>query len=195
MGRGANRIAGKKQEKPKDFHGSSRRGLYLLGAFAEAHTGEAMRQAAVRFILLTLAVAAAPLAAASPQDDDEVRQTFDRFVAAQNAHDIKAVEGLLLDSADFLWITRGTPVWGREAALKRFEALYKGTWHLAPEAGALKVVPLGEGAAQLFVPIAFSIGAPGQAAQTTRFLMNQVLVKTPAGWKVYAILPIPASAP
>jgi hypothetical protein len=166
--------------------------LYLLGAFAEVHTGEAMRQAAIRFILATVAVAAAPLAAASP---DEVRQAFERFVAAQNAHDVRAVEGLLLDSPDFLWITRGTPVWGREAALKRFEALYKGTWQLAPEAGALKVVMLEQNAAQLFVPIAFTIGAPGQAPQSTRFLMNQVLVKTPAGWKVSSILPIPAPAP
>jgi ketosteroid isomerase-like protein len=148
---------------------------------------------AVRFILVSLAVAATPLAAASPQD--EVRQTFDRFVAAQNAHDLRAVENLLLDSPDFLWITRGTPIWGREASLKRFKALYEGTWQLAPEAGALKIVMLGEAAAQLFVPIAFSIGAPGQAPQTTRFLMNQVLVRTPAGWKVSAILPIPAPAP
>jgi ketosteroid isomerase-like protein len=166
--------------------------LYLLGAFAEIHTGEAMRNAAVRSILITLAVAAAPLAAASP---DEVRQTFERFVAAQNAHDVKAVEGLLLDSPDFLWITRGTPIWGREAALKRFKALYEGTWQLAPEAGALKAVMLGEGTAQLFVPVLFSIGAPGQAPQSTRFLLNQVLVKTPTGWKVSAILPIPAPAP
>jgi ketosteroid isomerase-like protein len=164
----------------------------LLGAFAEVHTGEAMRQVAVRFILITLALAAAPFAAASA---DEVRQTFERFVAAQNAHDVKAVEGLLLDSPDFLWITRGTPVWGREAALKRFQALYAGTWQLTPEAGALKLVMLGDNAAQLFVPIAFSIGAPGQAPQTTRFLMNLVLVKTPPGWKVSAILPIPAPAP
>jgi ketosteroid isomerase-like protein len=151
-----------------------------------------MRQAAVRFILMTLAVSAAPQAAASP---DEVRQTFERFVAAQNAHDVQAVERELLDSPDFLWITRGTPVWGREAALKRFKALYEGTWQLTPEAGALKVVMLGDGAAQLFVPISFSIGGPGQAAQNTRFLMNQVLTKTPSGWKVSAILPIPASAP
>lgn len=151
-----------------------------------------MTQAALRFVLAAFAVLAAPTAPASPE---QVLQTFDRFVAAQNAHDVKAVESLLLDSADFLWITRGTPVWGREAALKRFKALYEGTWQLAPEAGALKVVMLGEAAAQVFVPISFSIGAPGQAPQTTRFLMNQVLVKTPAGWKVSAILPIPAPAP
>jgi ketosteroid isomerase-like protein len=151
-----------------------------------------MRQATVRLILATLTVFP-PLAAASPQD--EVRQTFERFVAAQNAHDIKAVEGLLLDSADFLWITRGTPIWGQEAALKRFNALYEGTWRLAPEASALKVAMLGKGAAQLFVPITFSIGSPAQAPQTMRFLMNMVLVKTPAGWKVSAILPIPATTP
>jgi ketosteroid isomerase-like protein len=151
-----------------------------------------MKQAALRFILTTFAVLAAPLAPASPE---QVRHTFDRFVAAQNAHDVKAVEGLLLDSADFLWITRGTPIWGREAALKRFKALYEGTWQLAPEAGALKIVMLGEGAAQVLVPISFSIGAPGHAPQTTRFLMNQVLVKTADGWKVSAILPIPVPAP
>lgn len=150
-----------------------------------------MIKAAARFILTAFAVLAAPLAPASPE---EVRQTFERFVAAQNAHDVKAVEGLLLDSVDFLWITRGTPIWGREAGLKRFKALYEGTWQLAPEAGTLKVLMLGEGAAQVFVPISFSIGAPGQASQTTRFLMNLVLVKTPSGWKVSAILPIPAPA-
>jgi ketosteroid isomerase-like protein len=148
---------------------------------------------AVRLLLAALALAAAPLAPAAPPD--EVREAFDRFIAAQNAHDLRAVEALLADSRDFLWITRGTPIWGREAALKRFKALYEGTWQLAPEAGAMKVVMLGDNVAQLYVPIAFSIGAPGQAPQTTRFLMNQVLLKMPAGWKVAAILPIPAPAP
>jgi uncharacterized protein (TIGR02246 family) len=124
-----------------------------------------------------------------------VRAAFDRFVAAQNAHDEKAVADLLLDAPDFLWITRGTAVWGREAALKRFAALYQGTWQLAPEPAALKVIMLGEGAAELYVPIAFTIGAAGQPAQTTRFLMNQVLRKTAGGWKVVSILPIPAAAP
>lgn len=151
-----------------------------------------MRYAAVRLVLIILATAA-QLALAAPQD--EVRQTFERFVAAQNAHDIGAVEALLTDSTDFLWITRGTPIWGREAALKRFKALYEGTWNLAPEAGALRIVMLDARTAQLFVPITFTIGAPGQAPQVTRFLMNQVLVKTHGGWKVSAILPIPAPAP
>ena len=132
-------------------------------------------------------------AAAAP--DDEVRATFDRFVAAQNAHDIKAVELLLLGSPNFLWITRGTPVWGPDAALKRFASLYEGTWRLEPDASGLKVTMIGDEAAQVYVPIVFTIGAPGQQPQPTRFLMNLVLTKTANAWKVSSILPIPAPTP
>jgi hypothetical protein len=130
------------------------------------------------------------LAAAAPEDD--VRSTFDRFVAAQNAHDVQAVESLLLGSPEFLWITRGTPIWGPEKALERFSTLYQGTWQLEPEPSGLKVTMLGDRAAQIYVPILFTIGAPGQPAQPARFLMNMVLVTTPAGWRVSSILPIQA---
>lgn len=147
-------------------------------------------------------VASAMLAAATFEPgsavaaaEDEVRAAFLQFVTAQNAHDVKAVEELLLPSPDFLWIARGAPIWGRDAALQRFAALYQGTWHLEPETVGLKIVMLGDVAAQIYVPITFAIGAEGQPAQQTRFLINQVLVKTPAGWKVSSILPIPAPAP
>jgi ketosteroid isomerase-like protein len=142
------------------------------------------------FVLLSLGIRSA--AAAS---EDDVRATFDRFVIAQNAHDVKAVESLLLGSPNFLWITRGTPVWGPEAALKRFAALYEGTWRLEPEASGLKVMMIGDGAAQVYVPIVFTIGAPGQQPQPARFLMNMVLAKTANAWKVSSILPIPAPTP
>jgi ketosteroid isomerase-like protein len=132
--------------------------------------------------------------AASGAPDDDVRATFERFVAAQNAHDVKAVESLLLNSPDFLWITRGTPVWGSDPALKRFTALYEGIWRLDPETSSLKTTMLGNSAAQLYVPIMFTIGVAGQPSQTTRFLMNLILVKTLGGWKVSSILPIPAPA-
>ena len=71
--------------------------------------------------------------------EDDVKVVFDRFVVAQNAHNVSAVRDLLWDSPDFLWITRGAPIWGRDAALKRFEALYHGTWKLSPDTSKLKV--------------------------------------------------------
>ena len=53
---------------------------------------------------------------------------------------------------------------------------------------------IGDGAAQLYVPIMFTIGIAGQPGQPTRFLMNQLMVKTTSGWKILNILPIPAPA-
>ena len=153
--------------------------------------GGVVRHLMVCVTLMMITLTIKPAVAAP---EDEVRAAFDRFVAAQNAHDIKAVESLLLGSPNFLWITRGTPVWGHDAALKRFNALYDGTWRLDPEASGLKITMLGDGAAQIYVPILFTIGAAGQPPQQTRFLMNQVLVKTSDGWRVSSILPIPAPA-
>ena len=134
-------------------------------------------------------------AVASAASEDDVRAAFDQFVRAQNSHDIGGVRELLLDSPNFLWVTRGAPVWGREAALKRFESLYQGTWKLSPDMPNLKTVLVSETTAQLYVPITFNIGAAGQPAPDTTFLMNQTLVKTSAGWRIANILPIPLPAP
>jgi uncharacterized protein (TIGR02246 family) len=143
------------------------------------------------FLILFLLLSTAGIVRAD--SEDEVKAVFAKFVAAQNAHDLKEVGALLQDSAQFLWITRGSPVWGHDAAIKRFEALYQGTWSLDPKMDELKVVELQPGAvAQLYVPITFMIGPAGQTAQPTRFLMNQVLVKAGGSWKITSILPIPA---
>ena len=147
-----------------------------------------------RLTLLALAAASLWGTPALAAPDDEVRATFDRFVAAQNAHDPAAVRALLADSPNFLWITRGNVVWGRDAAIKRFEANYAGTWKLAPKLSELKVMVLNESAAQLFVPILFTTGPAGQPAQDSWSFINQTLVKTADGWKVMSILPIPAPA-
>jgi uncharacterized protein (TIGR02246 family) len=144
---------------------------------------------AVSLLLLSLA------GGARAGSEDEVRSLFAKFVAAQNAHDLKAVGELLQDSPQFLWITRGTAIWGRDAALKRFEALYQGTWSLDPKMDELKVSELQPGVVQLYVPMTFMISPAGQTAQPTHFLMNQVVVKTADGWKVSSILPIPAPQP
>jgi hypothetical protein len=123
--------------------------------------------------------------------EDEVRATFGRFVEIQNTHDEKALSILLLDSPDFLWITRGTAVWGHDQAMKRFAGLFQGTWKLSPDLRQLRVTMIGESIAQIFVPIDFTIGSAGQPPLTTPFLMNQILRKTTDGWKVSSILPIP----
>jgi ketosteroid isomerase-like protein len=150
-----------------------------------------MRRWTILITALLLVVTSAWPAHAGGEDD--IRAAFQRFVAGQNAHDVATIKDLLLDSPSFLWITRGAPIWGRDAAMTRFEALYTGTWRLEPE-GELRVVMLSDAVAQLFVPIMFTIGSAGSSPQQTRFLMNQTLVKTAAGWKVASILPIASPA-
>jgi polar amino acid transport system substrate-binding protein len=132
---------------------------------------------------------------ADPTPGQEGLALFDRFFLAQNAHDLGAVGELLLDSPHFLWISRGASLWGREAALQQFSTLYQGTWQLAPDMADFQVTLLSGDVAQLYVPIDFTTGPAGQAAQTTRFLMNQVLVKNAGKWQVESLLPIPAATP
>ena len=112
-----------------------------------------------------------------------MRSAFEKFVEVQNAHDTKSLEALLADSPQFLWITRGMTIWGRDAALQRFAKLHEGTWKLEPELGALRVVALGKDTAQLHVPVVFTTGAAGQPPQTTRMFLNQVLVKSGGSWR------------
>src|SRR3954449_11186179 len=118
---------------------------------------------ALRIAISLVLLAVAGVAKAG--SEDEVKALFAKFVAAQNAHDLKAVGELLQDSPQFLWITRGAPVWGRDAALKRFESLYQGTWSLEAKTDELKVTELQPGVSQLYAPITFMIAPAGQPAQ------------------------------
>jgi hypothetical protein len=136
---------------------------------------------------------AIPCIAATPQE--ELRAAFSKFVAAQNAHDLTALEPLLLDSPDFLWITRGVPVWGRGDALKKFGILYEGTWHLEPDPEAFRVVQIQGNMAHIFSPVVFTIGAPGQQARKALLYLNQTLVKTGGVWRIASILPVSVPTP
>ena len=123
--------------------------------------------------------------------ESEVTAVFRKFMAAQNAHDIAIVGEIILDSPDFLWITEGAPVWGREAALLRFKEKYRGTWVLDPQFEKVKVTSLAENVARLFAPAVFAIAPPAQIAQPRSYLITQIYVMTASGWKISTILPLP----
>ena len=125
--------------------------------------------------------------------EDELRSFFSRFVTAQNAHDVRSLRNCLIDSPDFLWIRQGAAVWGRDSAMKRFELLYQGTWKIDMKLNEIKVVWLKEDVAEIHVPTFFTHGLPGQAPETSKVLMHQLVVYTHDGWKIASILPIPAA--
>ncbi|MEO6611604.1 MAG: hypothetical protein ABIT05_05350 [Chitinophagaceae bacterium] len=124
------------------------------------------------------------------KEKNDPRGTFNEFIKAQNQHDLVLLSNLLLDSQDFLWITKGLTIWGKDEAIKRFENLYKGTWTLDPDLASLKIITLGKNSRQIFVPITFSIGEKGQESKQIKFLMNMILIKKSNSWKVASILPI-----
>ncbi len=66
-----------------------------MGKSSQHCIGRSLLCAGAAFVAFSVLIH--PLAAAP---EDEVRATFDQFVAAQNDHDAKAVETLLLELAE-----------------------------------------------------------------------------------------------
>jgi hypothetical protein len=100
------------------------------------------------------------------------------------------MRGLLVDSPDFLWISRGKPLWGREAALKGFEERYKGTWFIEVDRKDLRVISVSRRVAQVYATTQLTVGDPGVEPARTRLYINLVMVKKPEGWQIASILPI-----
>lgn len=122
--------------------------------------------------------------------EDEVRAVFDKYVATQNAHDVKAMRGLLNDAPDFLWISRGNPIWGREAALKSLEERYKGTWRIDADRKEVRVISVSRRVAQVFAQTQLTVGESGAEPARNRLYINMLMVKKPEGWRITSILPI-----
>jgi uncharacterized protein (TIGR02246 family) len=142
-----------------------------------------------RFLIgSALALAATQVHAATMED--EVRAVFDKYIATQNAHDLKGMRSLLSDSPDLLWISRGRPIWGRDAALKTLEDRYKGTWKIDVDKKELRVISVSRRVAQVYAPTLLSAGDPGSEPSRNRLYINLVMVKKPEGWQIVSILPI-----
>lgn len=142
-----------------------------------------------RFLVLIALAMVATLARASTMED-EVRAVFDKYIATQNAHDLKGMRNLLSDSPDMLWISRGKPIWGRDAALKSLEERYKGTWKIDVDKKELRVISVSRRVAQVYAPTQLSVGEPGAEPARNRLYINLVMVKKPDGWQIVSILPI-----
>ncbi|HET7200272.1 MAG TPA: SgcJ/EcaC family oxidoreductase [Burkholderiales bacterium] len=144
---------------------------------------------AKRFLIFVALTMTVTFARASSMEE-EVRAVFDKYIATQNAHDLKALRNLLVDTPDLLWISRGKPIWGREAALKSLEERYKGTWHIDVDRKELRVISVSRRVAQVFAPTQLTVGDPGVEPARNRVYINLMMVKKPDGWQIVSILPI-----
>ena len=134
------------------------------------------------------AVIMATPAVAGPKE--HVQSGFDRFVQAQNAHDLEAVRTLLSSGPEFVWVTRGFVIKGRAAAIERFRELYRGTWKLQVNA-PVETFVIDPNTVQLVAPVTFRIGVVGTNPADTRFILTQLWHRRHGHWQVVSILPIP----
>jgi len=138
-------------------------------------------------LAVTIGSAGQALAAAN---DAEARSIFEKFIAAQNAHDADAVKAMLLDSPSTLLFARNVDTRGRDAVAARFKEYYEGTWHLEPDMSKFRVAVISNDVMQVLVPIVFTRGLPGKPAQQNIFLISQTYVQDASGWHVASIMPV-----
>jgi len=134
----------------------------------------------------------------STTDIEEVRRLFLRQAAGETAHDIAVIESVLADAAPgepdpVNFVARAYRFWGREAVIEHFRSVFAGTWGFEPEEDKILVLPLGPDTAHIYAPTRITVGPAGQEAATYAFLVNEIAIRTPDGWRISAIVPVPAS--
>lgn len=145
--------------------------------------------AAVMLLALVTTIGAGGRAQAAA-NDAEARIIFERFIAAQNAHNADEVKAMLLDSPSTLLFARGVDTRGRDAVAARFKEYYEGTWHLEPDMSRFRVAVISNDVMQVLVPIVFTRGLPGKPPQQNVFLISQTYVQDANGWHVASIMPV-----
>jgi hypothetical protein len=126
-----------------------------------------------------------PAVAADPAS--EVRSLYERFAAAQNAHDLAAARPLLLDGPQFLWVSDGQSFWGPDAVLTRMASFQQAeVWRVEPDLARAVAVPVRDGVAYLHLPLVLVIGAKAHPDRL-RFVVSVLGVETAAGWQIAAL--------
>ncbi|MBS0360842.1 MAG: nuclear transport factor 2 family protein [Proteobacteria bacterium] len=138
-----------------------------------------------------------PATAVSETDLEEIRALFLRQAAGETAHDIAAIEAVLArapagqpDPVNF--VARAYRFWGREAVVDHFRAVFTGVWRFEPDEGAIRITPLGPDTAHIYAPTRITAGPAGQPGATATYLINEFAIRTPDGWRISAIVPVPA---
>jgi hypothetical protein len=135
--------------------------------------------------------------AVSAADIEEIRNLFLRQAAGETAHDIAVIESVLANTPPgqpdpVSFVARAYRFWGREAVVDHFRSVFAGTWRFEPDEDAIRILPLGPDVAHIYAPTRITAGAAGQEAATYTFLVNEIAIRTTDGWRISAIIPVPA---
>jgi hypothetical protein len=133
----------------------------------------------------------------SAADIEEIRNLFLRQAAGETAQDIRVIESVLArtppgqpDPVNF--VARAYRFWGREAVIDHFRTVFTGTWRFEPDEDEIRILPLGPDTAHIYAPTRITVGAAGAESATYNFLVNEIAIRTAEGWRISAIVPVPA---
>ncbi|MEZ2311923.1 nuclear transport factor 2 family protein [Paraburkholderia sp. RCC_158] len=140
---------------------------------------------------------AAPSQQFTEADRAQVKDVLLRQAAAASAHDIAAFEQVLVPvppghQDPIVMVARAYQFWGKTALIDHFKETFKGVWKFEPDVQAIKVIPLTPDVAQIYAPTQITLGASDASARTAPFLVYEVAVRTPEGWRIASIVPVPA---
>jgi len=140
---------------------------------------------------------AAPSQQFTEADRAQVKDVLLRQAAAASAHDIAAFEQVLVSvppghQDPIVMVARAYQFWGKTALINHFKETFKGVWKFEPDVQAIKVIPLMPDVAQIYAPTQITLGASDASARTAPFLVYEIAVRTPEGWRIASIVPVPA---
>ena len=140
--------------------------------------------------LCSLAVWSLPVVAnpATPKQEDKIIETYLGFAAAQNARDLERVGAFFVDGPQFLWVSDGRSVWGREATLKRM-GRFQGAdhWKVLPGLDDAEIIMLSPTSGILHMPLILEIGKAA-SPNSLKFLVSIVFQQVEGDWKIASLL-------
>jgi hypothetical protein len=141
--------------------------------------------------------ATAPSHTFDDSDRQAVKDVFLRQAEAATTHDIVAFEGVFATAPagqpdPIVFVARAYQFWGKPALVDHFKETFKGVWKFEPDVASIRIVPLTADVAQLYANTQITLGASQDKAKTVPFLVYEVVVRTPEGWRIASIVPIAA---
>jgi ketosteroid isomerase-like protein len=149
----------------------------------------------MKAVIFALALLANSISSPVRADTDhELRATYGRFVAAQNARDLNRVRELLIDAPHFLWVSDGMAVWGANAMLERMAFFQEAeVWRVEPDLARAVSVQVTGTTAFLHLALTLVIGS-SPSPDRLRFLVSMLCVRTAEGWRIAALFTAPEKA-
>ncbi|WP_157050637.1 YybH family protein [Herbaspirillum rhizosphaerae] len=146
----------------------------------------------------TLLVSHAGIAATTFTETDrqQIKEVFERQAQAATAHDLAAFDAVFAAPSEVgdpvVFVARPYQFWGKSELIDHFRETFKGVWKFEPDLTKMRVIPLTPDVAQLYAPTQITLGHSAADARTASYLVYEVVVRTPAGWRIGAIVPIAA---